>query len=256
MKKLISILVAAALLVQGAVMLSACGADGQEEEKGTIAMETTKAKSTVAPTTRSTTAQPTTAAPTTVAPTTVAPATFAPATQKPTEETQQQPQNNVSSYNNNQPNNNAPQNNQAQNNAPAQGSFSDSDVNFSYNGTSVALGEDINSVISKIGSTGNVYSAPSCHGDGEDKTFEYNGFSINTCPSGGKDMVLEITVTSPGIATAKGVKVGDSASQVVAAYGSGYREQGSYLTYTSGSRLLQFFMDNGIVSEIDYYYDI
>ena len=36
MKKLISILVAAALLVQGAVMLSACGADGQEEEKAPL----------------------------------------------------------------------------------------------------------------------------------------------------------------------------------------------------------------------------
>ena len=68
-------------------------------------------------------------------------------------------------------------------------------------------------------------------------------------------MVLEITVTSPGIATAKGVKVGDSASQVVAAYGSGYREQGSYLTYTSSNRLLQFFMDGGIVSEIDYFFN-
>lgn len=127
---------------------------------------------------------------------------------------------------------------------------------FVYNGASVELGENINSVISKIGKASGVTSAPSCHGVGEDKTYTYSGFEIYTYPQNGGDYVCEILVTG-SVATSKGVKVGDSESQVISAYGSSYSKSGYFYVYDAGnSKSIQFYIMNGTVQQIDYYYDI
>jgi Zn/Cd-binding protein ZinT len=114
----------------------------------------------------------------------------------------------------------------------------------------------MSSVLSKLGNAVNVSSAPSCHGEGEDKTYEYNGFTIYTYPSGGNDLVLEINVQSSAVPTSKGVKTGSSLNDVTAVYGKGYTTDGNYVIYSSGVKTLQFFMSGNTVSEIDYYYNV
>lgn len=113
----------------------------------------------------------------------------------------------------------------------------------------------MSSALSKLGNANNVLSAPSCHGDGEDKTYEYNGFTVFTYPRSGGEYILEINITDPAVPTAKGIKIGDTRRDIIAVYGEGYSESGSYCIYTNGAKTLQFFMRNGAVSEIDYYYN-
>ena len=140
-------------------------------------------------------------------------------------------------------------------NTPQVGKFTSSDTEFQYNGKSVSLGENINKVISKLGKAVSVSSAPSCHGAGEDKTYVYNGFEIYTYPNNGSDCVNEIIVTSPSISTSKGIKVGSTENDVIAAYGKNYSTAGYYNVYGT-TKSIQFYIVDGVVDHIDYYYNI
>lgn len=128
---------------------------------------------------------------------------------------------------------------------------------FVTQGKSVALGSDMSGVLSSLGNANSVESQLSCHGVGEDKTYNYNGFVINTYPLNNKDYVMEVVVNSSNISTPKGIHIGSSEADVIAAYGSGYNTVGCYYSYETGDgKSIQFFIDNGTVSEIDYYYNV
>ena len=144
----------------------------------------------------------------------------------------------------------------AQSSAQAGGTISADDAVFSFNGVKVELNGDADAAIAALGEYKDVSSQLSCHGEGEDKTYTYDNFVLNTYPLDGKDRVLEIVVKSADIPTSKGVKVGDSASAVKEAYGDGFREVGTYYAYDAGDgKSLQFLIENDSVKEIDYYFD-
>ena len=131
------------------------------------------------------------------------------------------------------------------------------DVKFTYNGATVELNTEIDAMVVALGEPISVTSQMSCHGEGEDKTYTYDGFVVNSYPRDGKDYVMEIVVSNAGIPTSKGIEVGSSASDVVAAYGSGYKEVGVYYAYDAGNKMsLQFYIENDAVKEIDYFYSV
>jgi hypothetical protein len=135
--------------------------------------------------------------------------------------------------------------------------FTAADLTCEINGKKIDLNEDMSSVLSKLGEAKNVTSEQSCHGKtGEDKTYEYNGFTIYTYPGGGNDLVLEVNVLSSAVPTSKGIKVGSSLNDITAVYGNGYTTDGNYIIFSSGIKTLQFFMNGNTVSEIDYYYNV
>ena len=139
----------------------------------------------------------------------------------------------------------------------AAATISAADVVFSFNGTSVELNGDAEAAVAALGQANDVSSQLSCHGQGDDKTYTYEGFVLNTYPLDGKDRVLEIVVKSADIPTSKGVKVGDAVSAVTAAYGDNYRKVGVYYAYDAGEgKSLQFLIEGDKVTEIDYYYDV
>ena len=142
--------------------------------------------------------------------------------------------------------------------APAAEGLSAEDVVFSYNGVNVELDGDAQAALAALGAPVSESSQLSCHGQGDDKTYKYEGFILNTYPLDGEDRVLEIVINGEGITTSKGIKIGDSADAVTAAYGDGYRKIGMYYAYNAadGKKSLQFFMENDTVKEIDYYYDV
>lgn len=141
--------------------------------------------------------------------------------------------------------------------AAPEGALTDADAVFTYNGVSVELNSDADAAVSELGEANDVSSQMSCHGEGEDKTYTYDEFVLNTYPLDGQDRVLEIVVNSDTVATTKGIKIGDTAEQVKAAYGAGYREIGTYYAYDAGDKKsIQFLMEDGKVKEISYYYDV
>lgn len=267
MKRIITICAAAALVLQSAIMLSACGSDEKKEEKGTVSVSQS-ADTTAAAQTDSTAA---TDATDSSKATDSTQATTVPTTQKPTQaktKTQSSASGQTSKQAETKPAATKPAETKPAPTKPAptkpaateapkpQGSFSAADTDFVYNGQRVSLNENMSSVLSKLGKAASVSSAPSCHGEGEDKTYEYNGFTIYTYPSGGNDLVLEINVQSSAIPTSKGIKAGSSLNDVTAVYGNNYTNDGNYIVFSSGIKTLQFFMSGNTVSEIDYYYNL
>ncbi len=139
----------------------------------------------------------------------------------------------------------------------AAATISASDAVFTFNGVNVELNGDADAAVAALGEAQNVSSQLSCHGQGDDKTYTYNGFVLNTYPLDGKDKVLEVVIKSADIPTSKGVKVGDDVSAVTAAYGDNFRKVGVYYAYDAGEgKSLQFLIENDKVTEIDYYYDV
>jgi hypothetical protein len=128
---------------------------------------------------------------------------------------------------------------------------------FTYNGASVELDSKMEDVLASLGEALDVSSQLSCHGEGDDKTYTYDGFTVGTYPKDGVDHVLEIVISSENIATADGIAIGASVDEVVGKYGDGYKEVGKYYSYDAGSgKSLQFRIEDGKVVEIIYYYDV
>ena len=137
------------------------------------------------------------------------------------------------------------------------GTIAAQDLIFTYNGVSVELNSDAAQAVAALGEAKEVKSQLSCHGEGDDKTYTYDGFVLNTYPLDGNDRVLEVVINTAGIPTSKGVQVGDPVSAVTDAYGKDYREVGLYYAYEDGAgKSLQFFIQNDAVQEISYYYDV
>ena len=137
-------------------------------------------------------------------------------------------------------------------------SISPDDTVFTLAGVAVVLNDEAEPILGALGDPVNTSSQLSCHGgEGDDKTYEYHGFSVGTYPKDGVDRVLEVVISGEGIPTAKGIQVGDPLSKVTEAYGDGYRTVGMYYAYEAGDgKSLQFFIENDTVKEIDYYYDV
>ena len=139
----------------------------------------------------------------------------------------------------------------------AKGGLTADDVVFTFNGVKVELNSDADAAVKALGEAKDVSSQLSCHGEGEDKTYTYENFVLNTYPLDGKDRVLEIVVKAAGIPTAKGVQVGDAVSAVTDAYGNDFKQVGMYYAYDAGDgKSLQFFVQGDKVQEISYYYDV
>lgn len=133
------------------------------------------------------------------------------------------------------------------------------DTVFTYNGVSVELNTEIAPVIEALGEPIDTAAQTTCHGTqgGNDVTYKYEDFTITTYPKDGKELVLEVNITSPNAPTAKGIKVGDTADAVKAAYGDKYEAIAAYYAYkTDDGKSIQFLIPNGTVEEIDYYYDV
>ena len=120
--------------------------------------------------------------------------------------------------------------------AQAQGAIPESDTVFTYNGAKVELNTPIDDMLATLGQANEVSSQLSCHGEGEDKTYSYNGFTVNSYPLNGKDYVMEV---------------------VTEAYGNNYKAVGVYYSYDAGNKKsLQFLIENDTVTEIDYFYTV
>ena len=285
MKKTLLLIMTALLAFGTSAALAGCGGDNASSAVAETAAVSTKdsASETTVPhaTNTATTAPATTAA---TKPSTAA--TTAPAT-KPAQTSRTQTAqtsrtvnnnntnntNNNSNQTNNNTNTNTNNNNNNNNNGSSQqsskntpkptdppkqeGSFAASDAVFVYNDRQVALNSDMDTVLAALGEANSMTTAPSCIGVGEDKTYHYDGFTVTTYPRGDKDYVMEIKVLDAAIATAKGIRLGSSMDDMTAAYGSGYRTFGYICAYqTNDNKSLQFFVEDGVITEISYAYKV
>ena len=109
--------------------------------------------------------------------------------------------------------------------------FSEDDLGLEIAGEKYYLREASSPVIEALGDGYEYSEMVSCVYDGQDKTFAYPGLTVNTVPVEGRDIIEMFTLTDDTYATLRGVKVGMSRDQVIAAYGEEYFDDG-YINYT------------------------
>lgn len=143
---------------------------------------------------------------------------------------------------------------------PQMGVFTSDDLLFTAGGAAFALRSDVAPLLAALGEDYDYSEAISCVFEGFDKTYDYGDVAIYTNPDGKADLINEIIVYSERYPTAKGVAVGSSRTDVVAAYGEPHIDDNGIYTYVDGDpadlanpRLL-IDLTEGTVAWIDYYY--
>ena len=113
-----------------------------------------------------------------------------------------------------------------------------------------------------LGDPIDMLAAPSCAFKGDDKEFTYDGISIYTNPLGDQDVWYEAYITGGDWTTTRGIGIGSSREEVLAAYGEGhYGDSEDYITWSvSGdprdfaSPCITFTFENDAVTCVDIYY--
>lgn len=122
------------------------------------------------------------------------------------------------------------------------------------NGQIVRIMTEMNSVSSVFGTPTSVESVQSCLGSNkdDDKIYYYNGYLVQTLYDG-VEKIYYISITDTGVSTAKGIKIGDSTTDVKNAYGiPSLEEDWMYMySFDNDKYSLEFMLIDGIVSEIN-----
>lgn len=130
---------------------------------------------------------------------------------------------------------------------------------FSYtsaSGVEFVIDAECDPLIEKQGEPTKTFEAPSCAFDGKSYTYTYDGFTVETYPDNNVNRVYAVTLTDNTTQTAEGVKVGASAEDVKAACGEPDVDSDAFLVYNGDGVDLQFFMEDGSVSQIVYTYHV
>lgn len=130
------------------------------------------------------------------------------------------------------------------------------EVSYTINEVKVVPGTDFAEAYAVLGEPKEFTEAASCYFDGNDKVFTYEGFEVRTYPSGDKDFVLDICLQSDEYKTDKGITIGSSVEEVIAAYGEAYELTGKTYKYTyDNGKYIYFFTLNDVVKYFGYAYD-
>lgn len=138
------------------------------------------------------------------------------------------------------------------------GSFDESDFVVTFYGCEINFGDDIDDVIAILGERYLLEEVPSCkYDDQSDKTFIFEECSINTYPNedGSVDYVVGIVITNPDFETAKGIRIGTPSEDLIAIYGYSESDDSDIRRYTIGDRILSFYIEGDMVTEIHYIWD-
>jgi len=129
------------------------------------------------------------------------------------------------------------------------------DFKADINGTEIKLEDNIEDVVATLGEPIDIIKAPSCKYAGlEDKTYIYDGFTINTYPNfdGSLDYVAGIEITIESFETSRKIKIGSSVEEMLAAYGENFATVGNTYRYILEDRILSFYAEGDVIREISF----
>lgn len=93
---------------------------------------------------------------------------------------------------------------------------------FLHNGQRICMNVPAASVLETLGEPKGVTESASCAFSGVDKTYNYGSFCVTTYPSPEGELMGRLWFLDDTVATAEGVKIGDSREAAQASYGAGY----------------------------------
>lgn len=138
--------------------------------------------------------------------------------------------------------------------APA--AFSQKDLSLSVNGTTITAETEAQAILSALGDGYDYAEAVSCVYEGMDRTYTYDTCVLYTYPDGESERLMEISCFGGEVKTSRGITLGASRADVVAAYGEPTSELGSTISYelsAQGENLpaaLSFLIRGDAVEEI------
>ena len=125
---------------------------------------------------------------------------------------------------------------------------------YTYDGVTMEIGEEFSK--EKYGEELEYSEIASCAFEGLDKTYTYEHYEVTTYPDGDKENVLTIYFLDETIATNEGLSIGDDYEKMVEIYGDNFTNHENQYTYQRGNTLLEFIVENGVVTSIDYTLDV
>jgi len=134
----------------------------------------------------------------------------------------------------------------------AEGSVSSEDYAAVVSGQIIPLGGDMRDYVGLLGGPDEYGSARSCTEAGEDKVYTYGGTMIYTYVTNGADIISLIEITGSE-SLPSGIHIGSTKEEVIAAYGSGYTEDGTELLYETGNKTIGLQMTDNKVSFIELF---
>jgi hypothetical protein len=124
---------------------------------------------------------------------------------------------------------------------------------FGFNNVVIPMNVDAGPIVEALGEPMEYFEAASCAFQGLDKIYTYSGFELSTYPVGDQDFISTVYFMDDSVATDKGIYIGASLEEVIAAYGDDYTEESGEYIYTQGETTLNFLMEDDFVSAISYY---
>ena len=124
----------------------------------------------------------------------------------------------------------------------------------SYNNFVLKIGMVINEdVISKIGEPTDIQNADSCIGDGQDIIYSYQDLDLQTFKSEDKEVLYSIVINTDSVATADGIRVGNTYDEVKNVYGTPEDETVAFVSYkVEEDRWITFYLTDNVVESIEY----
>lgn len=123
---------------------------------------------------------------------------------------------------------------------------------FEYKDVKIAVEAPSAAIVEALGEPTNYFEAPSCAFVGMDKIYTYGGLEFQTYTEGEKDYIATIRFLDDSITTPEGIGLNASVDDVIAAYGSEYKQSFNQYTYTKGRCNLSFIIENNEVVSVEY----
>ena len=125
---------------------------------------------------------------------------------------------------------------------------------FKYNDKVYNLGEVFSK--EKYGKELKYSEVASCAFEGIDKTYTYDHYEVTTYPVDNADKVYVILFLDDEVATTEGIKITDSKDDMIKKYGNDYKQEGNLYTYKKDKTILNFIVENDVITSIEYNYEI
>ena len=123
---------------------------------------------------------------------------------------------------------------------------------MTFDGVEIRMGETASAALDALGEAISREATGSCAYGGDDVRYTYAHFILQTYDQSGTEYLSQISLSDDTYATPEGIRVGDSADAVKAAYGTPANETASALTYLKGNTKLLFLLRDGNVTNIQY----
>lgn len=121
---------------------------------------------------------------------------------------------------------------------PTKDNDNSAQVSYTINNIKIIPGTDFSGAYKELGEPVKYTEAASCYFDGMDKVFTYDGFEVRTYPAESGDFIQDLSISSDRFSTDKGITVGATVNEVVAAYGDNYVKTGNmYKYYEEGDNI-------------------